>query len=136
MTWLILPATIASLSFALFHLIGAEVFAGWLRRQSSATPRPGASERLAILVASRGFDPSLPEMLRGLLEQSHPNYEVHVTVDESDGPAREKLFQIVEDRQVGLLARYQLDQMHIARRIEKMCTAEIFPEVIASSFSH
>lgn len=97
MVWLILPATIASLAFALFHLVGAEVFAAWLRRQETATPNPNSSDKVAILVASRGFDPSLPQMLRGLLEQDYPNYEVHVTVDESSGPVREKLSALIAD---------------------------------------
>lgn len=97
MVWLIFPATIASLAFALFHLVGAEVFAAWLRRQDTATPNPNSSDKLAILVASRGFDPSLPQMLRGLLEQDYPHYEVHVTVDESFGPVREKLGALIAD---------------------------------------
>ena len=97
MVWLILPATIASLAFALFHLVGSEVFAAWLRRQQTASPAPNPNEKLAILVASRGFDPSLPQMLRGLLSQDYPNYEVHVTVDESSGPVREKLGALIAD---------------------------------------
>jgi len=97
MVWLILPATIASLVLAAFHLVGSEVFAAWLRRQETATPDAKSSEKLAILVASRGFDPSLPQMLRGLLEQNYPSYEVHVTVDESEGPAREKLSALIAD---------------------------------------
>lgn len=97
MVWLILPATIASLVLALIHLVGAEVFAAWLRRQQAATPDRNPSEKLAILVASRGFDPSLPQMLRGLLEQDYPHYEVHVTVDESEGPVRERLAALIAD---------------------------------------
>lgn len=89
-----------SLLFALLHLVGAKVFADWLPQRPVAKRPSRQAEReetAGVLVASRGFDPSLPEMLRGLLEQDYPNYEVHVTVDESDGPACERLAQLVAD---------------------------------------
>lgn len=97
MDWLFCFAATGTLLFALFHLIGAYVFAAWLKRQEATGPTSNPQEPVAILVASRGFDPSLPQMLRGLLEQDYPHYDVHVTVDESEGPARDRLGELIAD---------------------------------------
>lgn len=97
MNWLLALASAYSLLFALFHVVGAKVFALWLGRQPVARVQSGPRERAGVLVASRGFDPSLPEMLRGLLEQDYPDYEVHVTVDESEGPACGRLAALIAD---------------------------------------
>ncbi|MFN9538114.1 MAG: glycosyltransferase family A protein, partial [Planctomycetota bacterium] len=80
MNWLLILASACSLLFGLFHALGATLFSVWLRRQKVAQPSASRAEKAGVLVASRGFDPSLPEMLRGLLDQDYANYEVHVTV--------------------------------------------------------
>ncbi|MFN9184052.1 MAG: glycosyltransferase [Planctomycetota bacterium] len=97
MNWLLILASACSLLFGLFHALGATLFSVWLRRQKVAQPSAGRAEKAGVLVASRGFDPSLPEMLRGLLDQDYANYEVHVTVDESEGPASQRLAELVAD---------------------------------------
>lgn len=97
MNWLLTLASVCSLLFALFHVVGAKLFALWLSRQPIARIQSAPRERAGVLVASRGFDPSLPDMLRGLLEQDYPDYEVHVTVDETEGPACERLAALIAD---------------------------------------
>jgi cellulose synthase/poly-beta-1,6-N-acetylglucosamine synthase-like glycosyltransferase len=97
MNWLLALASAFSLLFALFHVVGAKLFAIWLGRQPIARPQAVPQELAGVLVASRGFDPSLPDMLRGLLDQDYPAYEVHVTVDETEGPACDRLAQLVAD---------------------------------------
>jgi hypothetical protein len=59
-------------------------------RSGAASQTPDSSTETlpaAILMSVRGADPSLPVGIGRLLEQDHPDFQVHVVVDHRDDPA-------------------------------------------------
>ena len=72
--------------FGLIHWIAAIYFSVWLKKQArNPLEAPKKDGPVAVLVAARGFDPSLAEMLKGLMNQTHNDYEIHLVADDSDG---------------------------------------------------
>ena len=83
---LTLGAAIVYALFGLAHWIAAIYFSVWLKKQArKACEAPIKAGPIAVLVAARGFDPSLAEMLKGLMNQTHNDYEIHLVADDSDG---------------------------------------------------
>lgn len=72
-------------AFAAAHLVTALAFRRWLRGRLAS--RSGASEPsrrtppVSVFVAARGVDPSLVAMLRGVMAQDYPAYEVILVAD-------------------------------------------------------
>lgn len=86
---------------ALVQLWIALIFEGTFRKRESKPieSTTGLDQRVAVLMSVRGADPSLERAIDGVLNQDHPNYEVHVIVDHVNDEAWDRL-QAVQQNHV------------------------------------
>lgn len=119
------------LGFAGFHLIAAWYFRRWLRArlsEASSVP-PGPQAPAAILVAARGFDPSLEQMLHGLLDQDYSDFEIQMVVD---SPHPHSLEQIR-----GLVGHHpQVNRLHLHRLIQPLTTCGLKNSALLLAWEH
>jgi len=71
--------------------LGAQVYWTWgLARLYPPPERPAAADgvwpRVAVVLPTRGADPSLIDCLEGLLDQDYPLYDIRIVVDSCDDP--------------------------------------------------
>lgn len=57
---------------------------------------PDARGPVAVILPLRGADPSLPDCLRGLLNQRFAKFSLHVVLDRSDDPAAQVVNDVLE----------------------------------------
>jgi glycosyltransferase involved in cell wall biosynthesis len=83
--------------------VGAQAFWAW-RLALLYPPRPPMIvadsdwPRVAVLLPTRGADPSLGHCLKGLLDQDYPSYDIRIIVDSATDPAWEIVRQVLAQR--------------------------------------
>lgn len=97
----------------------------WAVRFSALYPPPTSVTddetdlpRVAVLLAVRGADPSLPACLEGLLTQNYPDYELRIIIDSRSDPA----WEIV----TATLAHYPAAAAHVeALAVRQTCSLKL-----------
>jgi cellulose synthase/poly-beta-1,6-N-acetylglucosamine synthase-like glycosyltransferase len=95
----------------------AIVFIRAILRFRRALPQSAPSLRTAIILCLRGRDPFLEKCLELVLEQDHPDYQLHVVVDNRQDPA----WQVAES----LANRYGADKVRIEALDERRDTCSL-----------
>ena len=88
---MLLALTFVALTLVLLFL-GAQVYWAWrlALRYPPAEPPAGRDEpwpRVAVILPTRGADPSLADCLENLLNLDYPLYDIRIVVDSEDDPA-------------------------------------------------
>jgi glycosyltransferase involved in cell wall biosynthesis len=83
--------------------VGAQAFWAWrLALLYPPLPRTSVADsdwlRVAVLLPTRGADPSLARCLEGLLDQDYPSYDIRIIVDSATDPAWKIVREVLAKR--------------------------------------
>lgn len=97
--WILITAAVVLVAAATVQWMIARLFERHFLRQMEQQPTiaDSISERVAVLLCVRGCDPSLRSSLISVLNQQHPNFEVHVVVDHRTDAAWELVHEVQRD---------------------------------------
>jgi len=86
----------ALLAISVYHFALGALFSRLLLRAKPSNATNDELPKTAILLPLRGADPGLGETLQRLMQQNHPDYEIHIVIDSELDPAWNTVNDVVE----------------------------------------